>query len=357
MSLEAWGVTTADRAALAALDQPTWHLARVADERRDRWRVLLDHGEALAEPSGRLRHAALSADDLPAVGDVVAVSLRHGEDRVTLHAILPRRSVLRRKQAGRGSGSQLLATNVDIVVIAMALDDDWNPRRLERYLAFAWDSGASPLVVLTKSDLAPDAEARRDEAQALSPGTTVLAVCARDGVGVEAVAEALSPRQTAVVVGSSGVGKSTLLNALLGEQRQVVTPVRDRDQRGQHTTTQRSLFALPGGALLIDTPGMRELGLIADDEALEAAFADLEALAAECRFRDCQHASEPGCAVAAAIEAGELDPERVASWRRLEREAAWQRRKANPLARIAEQRRWKQIGQAGKRRSEEKRGG
>ena len=153
MTLEDWGVTTADRAALASMNQPTWHLARVADERRDRWRVLLDHGEALAEPSGRLRHAALSADDLPAVGDVVAVSLRHGEDRVTLHAVLPRRSALRRKQAGRGSSSQLLATNVDVVVIAMALDDDWNPRRLERYLAFAWVSGASPLVVLTKSDL------------------------------------------------------------------------------------------------------------------------------------------------------------------------------------------------------------
>jgi ribosome biogenesis GTPase / thiamine phosphate phosphatase len=343
MSLSEWGYESVDRAAFAALSRPDLLPARVVDERRERWRVVLEEGEALAELSGRLRHEAFDAAARPAVGDFVAVATRPSEGRATIHAVLPRRSVLARKEAGRGSAAQLLAANVDAVLLAVGLDGDWNARRLERYVAFAWESGAQPLVVLTKADLHTDLTAVRGETEALAPGVPVVTVSARTGAGLAALAEHLPPRRTAALVGSSGVGKSTLLNALLGADVQAVNDLRARDARGQHTTTQRSLFALPGGALLVDTPGLRELGLLADDESVAAAFAEIEALAAGCRFRDCTHGSEPGCAVLAAVTAGSLPAERLEAFHRLAREAAWQRRKSDPLARQAEERRWRAI--------------
>ena len=341
MSLSDWGYDSRHSAAFAALARPELCAARVVDERRGLWRVALEEGDALAEVSGHLRHAALDAASLPAVGDFVAVAARPAEGRATIHAVLPRRGVLARKEAGRGSGAQVLATNVDVVLLAVGLDLDWNARRLERYVAFAWESGAQPVVVLTKADLCPDTASALAETEALAPGVPVVAVSARTGGGVAALAVNLPARVTAALVGSSGVGKSTLVNALLGRDVQAVNDVRAHDARGRHTTTQRSMLALPGGALLIDTPGLRELGLLAESDGVSAAFADIQALAATCRFRDCAHGSEPGCAVLDAVADGTLPAERLASYRRLEREAAWQRRKSDPLARQAEERRWR----------------
>jgi ribosome biogenesis GTPase / thiamine phosphate phosphatase len=354
MSLDRFGATSADRAALARLSRPELLLARIVDERRDRWRVVLDEGEALAEASGRFRHESLTTGLAPVVGDFVGVEVRPAEGRATLHAVLPRRTVLQRKQAGTGHGAQLLAANVDVVLIAMDLDLDWNPRRLERYAAFAWESGAQPVVVLTKADLHAAPHVVAAEAAALVPGVPVLTVSATRGDGLAEVAAALPALRTAVLVGSSGVGKSTLMNALLGHAAQDVNVVRAHDGRGQHTTTQRSLFPLPWGALLIDTPGMRELGLIAAEESVEAAFGDVVETARGCRFRDCAHAEEPGCAVLAAIADGRLAPERLEAFRHLEREAAFQRRKVDPVFRAAEARRWRVLQRDVQRRMRER---
>jgi ribosome biogenesis GTPase len=343
MSLASWGYEAAHAAAFAALARNDLSPARVVDERRDLWRVVLDEGEALAAPSGRFRHEAPGAADFPAVGDFVAVAVRPAEGRATIHAVLPRRNALVRKEPGRASAAQVLAANVDVVLLAVGLDLDWNPRRLERYVAFAWESGAQPLVLLTKADLRADLDAVRAEAEGLAPGVPVLAVSGRSGAGIADLATHLRPGRTAAIVGSSGVGKSTLVNALLGAPVQATNDVRAHDARGRHTTTQRSLLALPGGAMIVDTPGLRELALLAEEESVAAAFGEIEALAARCRFRDCAHAGEPGCAVRAAIASGDLPAERLDAYHRLQREAAYLRRKADPLARQAEERRWRVI--------------
>ena len=345
MSLASWGYEPRQAAAFAALSRTDLLPARVVDERRDRWRVVLDEGEALAELSGRLRHQSLDPAALPAVGDFVAVAVRPAEGRATVHAVLPRSSVLARKEAGGRSASQVLAANVDIVLLAVGLDLDWNPRRLERYVAFAWESGAQPVVVLTKCDVCADVAAAREEAGTLAPGVPVVAVSGRTGEGLAALSAHLRPGRTAALVGSSGVGKSTLVNALLGADVQFVHGVRD-DGRGQHTTTQRSLFALPGGALLLDTPGLRELAVPASEESVSAAFGEVEALARGCKFRDCTHDSEPGCAVRAALADGSLTEERFKAYRALEREAAYLRRKTDRFAREAESRRWRAISRS-----------
>jgi ribosome biogenesis GTPase / thiamine phosphate phosphatase len=310
------------------------------------YRVTTATGELLAEVTGRFRHEVKRPEEFPAVGDWVAVRPRPGEDRAAIHAVLPRKSAFVRGAAGTATEAQVLAANLDTVFLVAGLDADFNPRRVERALVLAWESGASPVVLLNKADLRPDAEAVRLEVEALAPGVPVHAVSGRLGEGLVALGPYLAPGRTVALLGSSGVGKSTLVNRLLGEERQATAEVRAHDQRGRHTTTHRELVLLPGGAVLVDTPGLREVQLWATDDGLAAAFDDVARLAADCRFRDCRHQGEPGCAVVAAVEAGALGEERLASHHKLRRELDHLARKADRGLESAERARWKSIHKA-----------
>ncbi len=320
--------------------------ARVSREDRERYTVLGARGESAAELAGRLRHAAASRLDLPAVGDWVALKPSEQDGPRTIAGVVPRAGAFLRQAVGDVTEAQVVAANVDVALVVAGLDGEFNPRRLERYVAAAWDSGAEPVLVLNKADLADDVAARVAEVELAAPGVAVVPLCAESGIGVEALGRWLVPGRTLVLLGSSGVGKSTLANVLLGEARQSTGAVRAHDSRGRHTTTRRELVELPGGAWLIDTPGMRELALWAGEEALSDAFPDVEALAAECRFGDCRHESEPGCAVRSAERDGRLDSERLASWRKLQRELHWLAMKQDQRLRAAETARWKRLHKA-----------
>ena len=264
-------------------------------------------------------------------------------------AILPRRSVFKRmatdasRRGNRIDDEQIMASNVDVALLVAGLDNDFNLRRIERYLAVAWSSGVTPVVVLNKSDLADDVDGRLVAVDAIAPGVATVAVSARTGAGLDELRALLQPGVTAAILGSSGVGKSTLVNALLGEDRQATGEVRESDSRGRHTTTHRELFELPGGALLVDTPGIRSLEVLGADEGVDATFDDVVDIAATCRFSDCRHEGEPGCAVQAALADGRLTEERLASHRKLEREIARAAREADPRARAEHRRTWKII--------------
>jgi ribosome biogenesis GTPase len=265
---------------------------------------------------------ALDADGEPgppAVGDWVALDLR--ADTAVVRTIVPRRGALRRRRPGAADSDQVVAANVDLVFVVESVERGPNPRRIERGVALAWDAGATPVVVLTKIELADDPDGAIARARAGAPFEEVLPVSAVTSEGLGAVSDRLAPGATAVLLGPSGVGKSTLINRLLGEDRMAVSEVRAWDGKGRHTTTRRELVALPGGACLVDTPGVRELGLWLSAEAVDTAFPEIERAAEGCRFRDCHHVSEPGCAVLAEVEAGRLDPARLAGYHRLRREA------------------------------------
>jgi ribosome biogenesis GTPase len=240
----------------------------------------------------------------------------------------------------------VLAANIDVALLVMGLDGDFNLRRQERYLVAAWQSGARPAIVLNKADLHEDVEGRLTASQASAPGVPVVALSAATGEGLDQLDQIAGAGETALLMGSSGTGKSTLLNRLLGEDRQRTNSVRESDSRGRHTTTDRGLFLLPSGWLLVDTPGIRELQLWADEDAVDRAFADIDDLARECRFRDCRHQGEPGCAVASAVESGDLDEARLGSFNKLQREIAYTNRRQDQSAALAEKRRWKAIHKA-----------
>ena len=293
-------------------------------------RVFLQHNRALmlytaggdlqAETTGRLRFHARGAEDLPAVGDWVAFRRVAGEGKAKIHEILPRRSKFSRRAAGSETAEQIVAANVDTVFLVTGLDNDFNPRRVERYLIMAWESGAEPVVVLNKADLVEEAEEMRREIERVAPGVNVVALSAKRGVGVEQLMPYVGRGRTVALMGSSGVGKSTITNRLLGGEVQRTAEVRLSDARGRHTTTHRELFVLPGGGLVLDTPGMRELQLLVSERGFRETFDDIEVIASECRFGDCRHEGEPGCAVRAALESGELDAERYANYRKMEGE-------------------------------------
>ncbi len=322
--------------------------ARVLETRRGAWTVLaagaLGPEELETVASGRLLHEAAAQADLPATGDWVLVRPTD-PGRALIQAVLPRRSKFSRKRPGETErdriDEQVIAANVDWAFIVGAAGKDWNPRRAERYLTLAWESGAQPVLVITKADLAEDLEALLAQAVEAAPGAPVVALCAREGWGLEGLDPYLIPGKTAVLLGSSGTGKSTLLNALAGSELQRVQDVRADDHRGRHTTTTRTLFRLPSGALVIDTPGLREIQLWADGQAVDSSFADIEAFAESCRFRDCSHDGEPGCAVRAAVEAGDLAAERLESWRKLRREVEFLERRGDPVAEAAARAVWR----------------
>ena len=311
--------------------------ARVAAEHRGAYVVRGDAGELRAGVRGRLRDGALLAGGLPAVGDWVAVLQQPG-DRAVVEAVLPRRTAVVRKTAGLESDQQVLVANVDTLFLVSDLAHDLNARRLERYLALAYESGAEPVVVLTKLDLCDDPTAILT-AEAVAIGVPVLAVSNVTGEGLDDVERHLSPGRTAALIGSSGVGKSTLINRLAGEELFAIGDVR-RDGRGRHTTRHRELVVLPGGALLVDTPGLRELQLWDGD--LDGAFGDVLAFAERCRFSDCAHDREPGCGIRAAIESGELEPARFASYRKLQRELAAIDARRDRRIGAERKRRWRQ---------------
>jgi ribosome biogenesis GTPase len=296
--------------------------ARVVAEHRERYVVSDGVCDRSAVLAGRVRHAAQARELLPAVGDWVAVTAGDHEDVATIRAVVPRRSAFVRRAAGGPTAAQVVAANVDVAIIATALPADLNRRRLERYLTLAWESGATPIVVLTKADLIDDLDAAVAEASLAAPGVAVVGVSNITGDGIDRLTQLLPSTRTAVLIGSSGVGKSTLVNRLLRVERQRTAVVGD-DGRGRHTTTHRELLVLQHGALLIDTPGMRELQLWNADAGLGSTFADVEELAANCRFRDCLHNEEPGCAVRGAVALGALAVERLEHWHRLRRELAY----------------------------------
>jgi ribosome biogenesis GTPase len=312
--------------------------ARIAAHHRGAYLVWSAEGELRARAAGRLFYAHEVGAPIPAVGDWAGV--QQNGDAATITAILPRRSAFIRKRAGLGSDEQVLAANVDAAFLLAGLDDDFSLRRLERYITTAWDSGAEPIIVLTKTDLCPDVGDALLQVESVAIGVPVYPVSNITGVGVDELALHLRPGRTVVLLGSSGVGKSTLLNRLLGTELMRTAAVA-ADGTGRHTTTHRELVQLPEGGLVIDTPGLRELQFWEGD--LNAAFEDIDSLAAECRFRDCAHAHEPGCAVLAAVDNGQLELDRLRSWRKFQRELEAVAARTDHRLRLARKKRWKEI--------------
>jgi len=296
--------------------------ARVVAQFSHSYSVMTEHGLCSAAVSGKFGYRAAERADYPAVGDWVLVDKLPNENRAVIHAVLPRRTAMIRRAAGSVPEDQVVGANLDTLFIVNALNQDFNVRKIERYLILAWESGAEPVVLLTKADLCERSEEQVALVENAAPGVPVHAVSALTGQGKEAVEAYLRPGKTIGVTGSSGVGKSTLLNWLAGDSLQRTQGIREDDARGRHTTTHRELFLLESGALMMDTPGMRELQLTEAKEGWEQAFSDIEELAAGCRFRDCKHEAESGCAVNGAIASGELDPKRFSSYKKTAKELA-----------------------------------
>jgi ribosome biogenesis GTPase len=326
-----------DRHVLAALPSQ-FTPARVAAVHRGGYTVLGDGPPRLVTLAGRLHHSSLSPSERPAVGDWIALDHPGGP---VIQAIAPRRGVVARTDPQTG-GQQIIATHVDVAFIVTSANRDLNERRLQRFVALASAGGVDPIVLLNKTDLAGDIDGALATArQAVSGTAPVLPISALAGDGLDTVTSALGARRTAVLLGTSGVGKSTLTNALLGSDRQATATIRTIDDRGRHTTVHRELFTLPDGGLLIDTPGLKLAHMTADAGA--GSFDEIAALQLECRFVDCRHESEPGCAVQAAIADGRLDPTRLEAARQLEREAAWAEARSDPAARKAREREWRRM--------------
>jgi ribosome biogenesis GTPase / thiamine phosphate phosphatase len=346
--LETYGWSDALQRDFASQAEAGLIAGRVIVQQRGLYGLVTASGEVRAEISGRLAREA-EAGGYPAVGDWVAADPPTGGVSI-IHHVLPRRTAFVRKASGRDGRPQVVAANVDTAFLTASLNADLNPRRLERYLASAWQSGAAPVVILTKADLCSDVEAQVACVEAVAVGAPVHALSSVTGEGLEALEAYLAPGKTAVLVGSSGAGKSTLANVLLGSDHMATGAIREDDARGRHTTSHRELILLPGGGLLLDTPGMRELALWDSDEGVAATFGDVEALAEACKFRDCGHTNEPGCAVQAALQDGELDESRWRSFQKLSRELAHLESREDPALRAAERRKWVNIAKANRAR-------
>lgn len=312
-------------------------IGRVALAAREHFVVWTQEGEIEASASGNLRH---ENSKWPCVGDWVML-----RGQSVICDVLPRRTHLSRKKPGREVREQILAANIDVLFVVSGLDYDYNPRRLERYLVLAHQSGARAVVVLNKADLRSDVDAILDETRKLVSGVPVFAVSALTGSGLDMLPKQIGRGETAALIGSSGAGKSTILNQMLGEDRQRTSGVREADSRGRHTTTHRELVLMRGGWLLMDLPGLRELQLWADPEKIDHTFAEIAELASECKFRDCSHEHEPGCAVRAA----NLDEARLASYKKLRRELDFLDRKMDIHLARETKKRWKSIERAVRR--------
>ncbi|MBI4264239.1 MAG: ribosome small subunit-dependent GTPase A [Acidobacteria bacterium] len=320
--------------------------ARVIIEFNYLYRLAVESGELDATIAGRLKHRATSRSELPAVGDWVVVRRRPGQDHGAIIAVLPRQSWFSRRMAGHVTDEQVVAANVDVIFIVMALDADFSLRRLERYLLLARESGASPVVLLTKPDVCDDVASRVAAVAALAGGVPVHVLNPKLNQGIDQVGAYVTPGRTGALLGSSGVGKSTIINRLAGAELQKTREVREADAKGRHTTSHRELVVLWNGGLIIDTPGMRELQLWDVDEAVREIFDDIETLAAGCRFTDCRHRDEPRCAVKEAVADGRLAPDRLASYLKLQDELAFLARQQDERAQLEEKRRSKVTGKA-----------
>ena len=314
--------------------------ARVVAQHRGEYDVVCELGEVRAEVTRRLLHEATVTAELPVVGDWVALAPRPGERTAMIQAVLPRRTKFSRKVAWQAAEEQILCANVDTVFIVSSLNKDYNLRRLERYLTLAWESGAQPVIVLTKTDLSEEVEKLVADVGPIAHGVPVLPISNKTGEGLDAVRNYIKPGETVALLGSSGVGKSTLVNTLAGDELLRVAEIRE-DGKGRHTTTHRQLIVLPGGGLVVDTPGMRELQLWDAEEGLADAFEDVEAVATGCKFSDCAHKTEPGCAVQAALADGRLAPERWESYCKLEAELEHLTRKLDKRAQAEYKRLWR----------------
>ena len=333
-----------DRWAAMAAQYPELTVGRITMQEKGMYRIRTIMGEQNALVSGRFQFDARFVSDYPAVGDYVMVSCAD-PDTAIIHQVLPRKSLFVRRAAGTSKTEQAVAANIDTVFLCMSLNNDFNLRRLERYLAVAWESGADPVVVLTKADLCADLPQKQREVEAIAMGVDILTTSAMELEGYRQIMPYITEGRTVAFVGSSGVGKSTLINRLLGEERLATDGLR-KDDKGHHTTTHRELLFLPNGAMVIDTPGMRELGMWDAASGVEQTFTDIEALAAQCRFRNCSHTSEPGCAVRAAIRSGELDSGRWQSYQKLKNENSYAADSESYLA--AKEKKFKEISKINK---------
>lgn len=338
------------------------HPARVVEEQKQAYRIVSEPGELSAEVTGRLRHSAPDRSRFPAVGDWVAAQIVEGGQKALIHEVLPRRTRIARKVAGdrsrpghTQSGEQILVANVDVVLIVMALNVNVSARLAERFLGTVRGGGAEPVMVLSKADLCPRPQEIADRVAAIAGSARVHTLSGMSGEGLEQLAPYIGFGQTVVLMGASGVGKSTIINRLLNSDVQLTREIREGDGRGRHTTTYRRMFLMPTGGVLIDTPGIRELHLW-DTGGVEDAFGEIGQLAAECRFRDCQHDREPGCAVQQAIAAGDLDAERLGNYNQLRRELRHLETRRDLAARSEQRRRWKQVAKAIRRHYAERDG-
>jgi ribosome biogenesis GTPase len=313
------------------------------DEQKNSYRLSGQAGEWMGELSGRMIHAAVVRDDLPVVGDWVVVRPRPGGDRATIHRVLARRTKFSRKTAGKRTSEQILAANIDTAFIVTSLNRELNLRRIERYLTLTWESGARPVILLSKADLCLHTEQVAEEVEAIAAGVPVHAFSALAGEGIGEILNYLQRGETAVLLGSSGVGKSTLINRLVGRNILQVQAVRESDDRGRHTTTSRQLILLPDAGMIIDTPGLRELQLWESEKGLARSFEEIRLLAERCHFSDCRHQTEPGCAVLKALSEGGLPSDRVESYRKLQKELAHLSVKQDVLLRQEQKKKWKSI--------------
>jgi ribosome biogenesis GTPase / thiamine phosphate phosphatase len=324
---------------------------RVLEENRQGFRVYTTHGEVGAEVSGRFRFKACGRESFPAVGDWVVLRLLPGENRAIIEAVLPRKSQFIRKAAGKQTEAQVVGANMDWVFVMMSLNQDFNARRLERYLVLVWESGASPVVILSKSDLCNDEETAVASIREATLNVSIHAISALTGQGLQELRVYLGAGKTIALLGSSGVGKSTLVNGLLGEALLKTQPIRAHDDRGLHTTASRQLIVLPNGGLVLDTPGMRELQLWEAEDGVQKAFEDIEVQAHQCRFRDCTHEHEPDCAVREALKEGTLDEGRYQSYQKLQRELRHLAVKQDLNAQRSEKQKWKVLSRMAKDRA------
>ena len=313
----------------ATMYEDNLFLARVSVQHKDKYKIITEEGEALAEVSGKFKHEALGTESFPAVGDWVMVDrLNDSNGNAIIDHVLRRKSAFERKVAGNRRDIQIVAANIDIVFICMALNNDFNIRRLERYISVAWDSMATPVIVLTKADLCDNVLEKQLEVEAVAFGIDVLVTSSINGEGYEEIKNYIGNNKTVAFIGSSGIGKSTLINKLMGEEILLTNGLRN-DDKGRHTTTHRELLVLPNGGVVIDTPGMRELQLITGD--VDKSFSDIDEIAAQCKFSDCKHESEPGCAVRKAIEDGIIDINRFESYKKIQKELKYSELKGRKL--------------------------